>query len=423
MSNNDLTVLDATAEDNAVIERFSQASRELVPSLEVRLAKRIIKPGSDRMMCLAAHTTVPLDDDEIASVSNLALRLSDGTNVALSLSFFNDAVYPMQSQANRFYYDPKRYKEDRDSRLGAFLVAATIIASTCFYGYLHNPFGNHSGIPLRAMSLTPWSMPWPAVQMGAPHATKSAGKSLSRVSPANKTQAPGAVRSSSSKAQSDKQATAKLQHESAASEAAIATAKAPGKAKSLSLPLSIPFTVVSSPPSVHAAAHAGKTSALTGTHSASTTHSAGQMLIPPPPPMTPVDLAPFNAIPEWNFKMPVQLTPNPGQTKHQKAQPAPSDQQIQQIQPSQQNKAAGADSAPRNAAPSVSPRSAELAASKSPPAAQPQPSRPAPFDFDTPVVSPSASQPAANEVILSQPLERIKGSWELNPSVAPVPGQ
>jgi hypothetical protein len=77
-------------DENALVERFVEASRELLPSIQVALTKRIYQPGSNRVLCLAAHTTMPLDDEQVASVSDLALRLSDGTSVALSLSFFNE---------------------------------------------------------------------------------------------------------------------------------------------------------------------------------------------------------------------------------------------------------------------------------------------------------------------------------------------
>lgn len=65
---------------------------DLSPTVQVSLAKRIIHPKTNKVVCLAAQTTVPIAEDELASVSDLALRLSDGTNVRLSMSFFDDAV-------------------------------------------------------------------------------------------------------------------------------------------------------------------------------------------------------------------------------------------------------------------------------------------------------------------------------------------
>lgn len=65
---------------------------DLSPTVQVSLAKRIIHPKTNKVVCLAAQTTVPIADDELASVSDLALRLSDGTNVRLSMSFFDDSV-------------------------------------------------------------------------------------------------------------------------------------------------------------------------------------------------------------------------------------------------------------------------------------------------------------------------------------------
>src|SRR5271156_2157003 len=63
---------------------------DLSNSVQITLAKRVIKPGSDKAICLAAQTSIPISDDKISSVSNLVLKLADGTKVALSLSFFND---------------------------------------------------------------------------------------------------------------------------------------------------------------------------------------------------------------------------------------------------------------------------------------------------------------------------------------------
>ncbi|MDR3616049.1 MAG: hypothetical protein P4L53_21000 [Candidatus Obscuribacterales bacterium] len=85
------TVLTLPAENEvAVVERFTEASRDLIPGMQISLARRIVRPGSDQVLCLNATTSVPMQDDEIASVSDLALKLSDGTNVRISLSFFND---------------------------------------------------------------------------------------------------------------------------------------------------------------------------------------------------------------------------------------------------------------------------------------------------------------------------------------------
>jgi hypothetical protein len=131
-------------DENALVERFVEASRELLPSIQVALTKRIYQPGSNRVLCLAAHTTMPLDDEQVASVSDLALRLSDGTSVALSLSFFNEQAgsaipfpaampYPAPARSRfvpftRTVYNPNYYAErGNDSKLPVVLIATSLI--------------------------------------------------------------------------------------------------------------------------------------------------------------------------------------------------------------------------------------------------------------------------------------------------------
>jgi hypothetical protein len=127
-------------EEDTVVERFVTASREIAPTVQVSLAKRILQPGSNRVVCLAAHTTVPLNEDELASVSDLALRLSDGTNVRLSVSFFNDESGTIFGDAVPFarnIYDPHRYSMQTggDSKLGLVLCAMATIVLASYYAY------------------------------------------------------------------------------------------------------------------------------------------------------------------------------------------------------------------------------------------------------------------------------------------------
>lgn len=132
------TAVPAVVEDNAienvVVERFMEASRDLVPHVRVSLSKRIVMRGSNQVVCLAAHTSVPLNEDELASFSELALRLADGTNVVLNLSFFNDQdrgqYIPNQYiPYDRCIYDPNRYVARGQPKLGfvVFLIAAMAI--------------------------------------------------------------------------------------------------------------------------------------------------------------------------------------------------------------------------------------------------------------------------------------------------------
>jgi len=154
MSNTQIVLPPPSREEDAVVERFVTASREIVPTVQVSLAKRIIQPGSNRVICLAAQTSVPLNENELASVSDLALRLSDGTNVRLSVSFFNDGdtiggdFIPFE----RTIYDPNRYsmKGGGDSKLGLVLCTMAAIAFGSCYAY-----NNHGFNPLVPTTKTP----------------------------------------------------------------------------------------------------------------------------------------------------------------------------------------------------------------------------------------------------------------------------
>ncbi|PWT94267.1 MAG: hypothetical protein C5B53_13520 [Candidatus Melainabacteria bacterium] len=160
MSQSQVTLPALTEEENTVVDRFVERSQEIVPGVEVTLAKRILRPGSNRIVCLAARTSVPINDDEMASVSDLALRLSDGTNVRLSLSFFNDAVRETITETvhetvnetvsggapfNRYTYtyDPKRYSVRNDSKLGTVLFGMFLIALAGAYSFTNNPFNKY----------------------------------------------------------------------------------------------------------------------------------------------------------------------------------------------------------------------------------------------------------------------------------------
>jgi hypothetical protein len=121
-SNMDLGVTESYVEDR---------NGDMAPGVQIRLAKRFVRPGSKKVTCLAAQTTVPLHDDERASVSNLALKLSDGTNVVLSLSFFEDGEAPHMGTmpvADSFAA-PKLNKPKADWSLGKILVAMTLGAA------------------------------------------------------------------------------------------------------------------------------------------------------------------------------------------------------------------------------------------------------------------------------------------------------
>jgi hypothetical protein len=132
---------DLPFEESSVVEQFIENSKGIVPGLQVTLARRVVMPGSKKVLCMAAHTSVPLNDDEVSSVSQLALRLSDGTSCLLSLQFFNDTTGSeyVPPTYNSFVYDPERYNTVQgQSNLGIFLVATALCAIVCFYHVAKN---------------------------------------------------------------------------------------------------------------------------------------------------------------------------------------------------------------------------------------------------------------------------------------------
>lgn len=130
----------STEEDSRSIS-VEPGGTELASTMQVSLAKRIIQPGTNRVVCLAAQTTVPMEEDDIASVSDLALRLSDGTNVKVSMSFFNDVALggAFPEATARRVYDPDWYDNHRapDSSNRLWLVFAAFLAvafgSFCYF--------------------------------------------------------------------------------------------------------------------------------------------------------------------------------------------------------------------------------------------------------------------------------------------------
>src|SRR5271168_3487059 len=130
------SALPSDSDESTVVEQFIENSKNIVPGLQVSLARRVVMPGSKKVLCMAAHTSVPLNDDEVSSVSQLALRLSDGTSCLLSLQFFNDTTGGEYLPPNydSFTYDPERYNTVQgQSNLGVFLVATALCAIVCFY--------------------------------------------------------------------------------------------------------------------------------------------------------------------------------------------------------------------------------------------------------------------------------------------------
>ncbi len=136
MSDTQISVLPAETET-------WQQKQELKPLvsdawLRVTLAKRIMRPGSDKVVHLAATTAVPLPNDDSQSISDVGLSLSDGTTVALSLSCLNDGFISAENTLpyRRYMYDPHRYERTyrhRSPWLFFFLSGLAIFASNHYW--------------------------------------------------------------------------------------------------------------------------------------------------------------------------------------------------------------------------------------------------------------------------------------------------
>jgi hypothetical protein len=138
--------------DSSSVGQFAASSRNIVPGLEVSLARRVLLPGSKRVLCMAAHTSVPLHEDEIASVSKLALRLSDGTSCMLDLQFFNDTTgnefadsgngssnYSTYGSDFHEGYRPERYNPNAsDSNLALFFTGILCVTVAACYSMTNN---------------------------------------------------------------------------------------------------------------------------------------------------------------------------------------------------------------------------------------------------------------------------------------------
>ncbi len=182
MNQTNVLVPDPTADEALVVDRFIEASRDLVPSVQISLAKRIVNADSNQVICLAAHTSVPLHPNDASSVSDLALKLSDGTNVRLSLKFFNDALPCAAGEyipLTRNLYDPNRYEVKNRSRFPAILALTLLIAGLASYRYF--TAGENSRMPLPFKTAAATTAPQQAVAPATKVATNLSGTSSSTV--------------------------------------------------------------------------------------------------------------------------------------------------------------------------------------------------------------------------------------------------
>ncbi|MBI2812316.1 MAG: hypothetical protein HYX67_16010 [Candidatus Melainabacteria bacterium] len=147
MTKNQLTVPEVSDERDELVQQVLDNPRELAPSVQVRFAKRVGRPGNSRVMMMDAQTSGPIGEEGEDSESKLALRLADGTNVQLSLSFFNENQPALAGAGgggrrtnfapfNTYVYEPRTYSiHERDSnRLPAIMVSMAFMLGAACYG-------------------------------------------------------------------------------------------------------------------------------------------------------------------------------------------------------------------------------------------------------------------------------------------------
>ncbi|CAN5728249.1 hypothetical protein BH10CYA1_BH10CYA1_50390 [soil metagenome] len=149
MTKNQLTVPQVFNERDELVQQVLDNPRELAPSVQVRFAKRVGRPGNSRVMMMDAHTCGPIGEEGEDSESKLALRLADGTNVQLSLSFFNENQPALAgvggagggrrtnfARFDTYVYEPRTYSinERNSSKLPAIMVSMAFMLGAACYG-------------------------------------------------------------------------------------------------------------------------------------------------------------------------------------------------------------------------------------------------------------------------------------------------
>jgi len=157
MTNNQLTVPEVSEQQNELVHRDELVQQvldnphELAPSVQVRFAKRVGRPGNSRVMMMDAQTSGPIGEEGEDTESKLALRLADGTNVQLSLSFFNENQPALAGVGgggggrrtnfapfNTYMYEPRTYSVNQreSNQLPAIMFAMTFMLGAACYGML-----------------------------------------------------------------------------------------------------------------------------------------------------------------------------------------------------------------------------------------------------------------------------------------------
>lgn len=161
MTKNQLTVPEISAERDELVQQVLDDPRELAPSVQVRFAKRVGRPGNSRVMMMDAQTSGPIGDEGEDSESKLALRLADGTNVQLSLSFFNENQPALAGVGgggggrrtsfapfSTYAYEPRTYSihERESNKLPTIMVGMAFMLGAACYGvfFLTGQVHDHS---------------------------------------------------------------------------------------------------------------------------------------------------------------------------------------------------------------------------------------------------------------------------------------
>jgi hypothetical protein len=159
MTNNQLIVPETSEESNGqsnqLLQQVLDNPHELAPSVQVRFAKRVGRPGASRVMMMDAQTCGPIGEQDEDSESKLALRLADGTNVQLSLSFFNDNQPALANVGgggrrtnftpfNTYVYEPRTYTIHKsESKLPLIMMTTAIVLGATCYGLITGPLSNY----------------------------------------------------------------------------------------------------------------------------------------------------------------------------------------------------------------------------------------------------------------------------------------
>ena len=172
MTKNQLTVPEVSAERDELVQQVLDDPRELAPSVQVRFAKRVGRPGNSRVMMMDAQTCGPIGDEGEDSESKLALRLADGTNVQLSLSFFNENQPALAGVGgggggrrtnfapfSTYTYEPRTYSihERESSKLPSIMVGMAFMLGAACYGvfFLTGQVHEHSLLFSKNQSVKP----------------------------------------------------------------------------------------------------------------------------------------------------------------------------------------------------------------------------------------------------------------------------